>query len=161
MANPIPFPGCNKTLVAPKGMEDVVQPIQVYSTDQICVVASALTADELAEVLQTGIVWSTYVMGGTMPPSFIGSQKSVNEVIVQYGARKITPFSEHLVKQKRDASFFDKYIAARAQSEKLLAEYIDYLNKFRSVLVAVKDGGATIEDAIKAVEEDIAYMRKK
>lgn len=86
MARGIDFDGSNITLVAPSGMEDAVTSLPVHYDDGLVVSCWRLSADELAEIQRTGVVWLS-IIGNTMPPAFVGGHKS-DAIAVGRGPRQ-------------------------------------------------------------------------
>lgn len=75
MAQPFAFPEANVIYYPPAGMEEDVVPLHVRRLDGCLVSCWRLSAEELAEVLRTGVVWLS-VMGRMLPPVMISGRRS-------------------------------------------------------------------------------------
>lgn len=76
MAQPVGFEGTNFTFTAPDGMEDTVQDLSVCKFDGHTVSCWRLTEAELAQVVETGVVW-LQVTGHRMPPVYLSGKALV------------------------------------------------------------------------------------
>lgn len=79
MGAPVDFPEATRTLTAPHGLEDQVRPLRVAQGNHQLVSCWELTADEVAEVQATGLVWLSVWGAVTQPPVFVTGHK--HEVI--------------------------------------------------------------------------------
>jgi hypothetical protein len=88
VSEPVAFPGHNRTLAAPKGEENV-QPLPIFGNGTCCVSCWQLSAEELAEVIESGgKVFISIFMGKTLPPVFVGSESTTRGLIADYGVWK-------------------------------------------------------------------------
>jgi len=75
MAQPLAFPEANVIYYPPAGMEDDVLPLHVRRGDGCLISCWKLTAEEVAEILRTGVVWLS-VLGRGLPPVMISGRRS-------------------------------------------------------------------------------------
>lgn len=84
MARPVTdWPAANFVFTAPEGRDDVCD-LQVFKNPQYTVSCWKLSPEELAEVAKTGCVYLS-IMGGGMPPVFLGSEDEVRALIGEHG----------------------------------------------------------------------------
>lgn len=74
----------NVTFRAPAGRDDVVD-VKVFRNRGFLVMPVQLSAEELAEVNAAGGVVFISIMGGGMPPVFVGSESTTKDVIAECG----------------------------------------------------------------------------
>ena len=85
MAYPVNFKGTNFTYRAPQGRDDISD-LHVFK-NRICNVSCwELTPEELEEINRTGKVFLSSMSGDALFPAFVGSEKVVRSVVVDYGA---------------------------------------------------------------------------
>lgn len=71
---PVDFPEANRTFTKPAGMTDEeCQPLRVHDTGEALVSCWRLSAEELAEVQRTGLVW-LWVHGRGHPPASVEAE---------------------------------------------------------------------------------------
>lgn len=87
MSAPFEFDGYNKILTGPPGTENV-EDLPVFANGTCCVSAWKLTADELAEINKTGVVFISIFSGKSQPPVYVGSEQSVRDLVSDYGVWK-------------------------------------------------------------------------
>lgn len=78
------FSGTNVVMTGPEGLDDVMD-IHAFRTEQCCVTCWQLDGQELEEFFRTGKLYLSVVMGGGMPPVFIGTEKTTRELVANYG----------------------------------------------------------------------------
>lgn len=89
MGHGVDFPGTNRKLGPPKGMDETsVYTLPVYSNGACCVSKWALSPEELEEVQRTGCVYVSVFSGKSMPPIFVGGEEQVRQLIADYGVWK-------------------------------------------------------------------------
>lgn len=81
MATPIPIKGHNLTLGAPKGLEDEVIPLPVFTATPHVTSAWELTPGELEEIALTGKIYLA-VRGSTMPPVYIATESDMRNFLM-------------------------------------------------------------------------------
>lgn len=86
MASPVDFPGSNRLLGAPRGMEATVAPLHTFNNKVCSVSCWELSAAELEEIARTGRVWLSVFAGASQPPVYVGSASAVRGVVADYGA---------------------------------------------------------------------------
>jgi len=69
MATPTDFAEANLLLVGPEGRDDII-PLPVRRTDDSVVSRWELSAEEVREIAETGVVWLS-VIGRTAPPVYV------------------------------------------------------------------------------------------
>lgn len=74
MAEPAAFPEANDVLRAPPGMEDVVTRLPIRRADGCVISCWRFSAEEIAEILRTGVAWLA-VMGQTHPPLMVSGRR--------------------------------------------------------------------------------------
>jgi hypothetical protein len=84
MARAVDFEGSNKTLNAPKGVENVEQ-LHTFTNGRCSVSCWELDADELAEIARTGRVYLSVISGETQPPVFVSSESGMRAFVIDYG----------------------------------------------------------------------------
>jgi hypothetical protein len=65
---PVTFPSANRTLTAPRGMEQICGPLPVYTDGEFCISRWRPTWRERLAVLFGSSVWLWVVSGQTQPP---------------------------------------------------------------------------------------------
>jgi hypothetical protein len=87
MAEIVKWHGVNKTLLAPKGVEQsVVADLPVFNNGQVSVSCWRLTKEELADIIQDdGCIYLAVWFGPSQPPVFVGSEDSVRTLLVDFG----------------------------------------------------------------------------
>lgn len=76
MADAVGFEGANEVYAAPPGREDEVHDLQVYEGADHTASCWRLTAEELAEVNRTGVVW-VRIMGHSVVPFYVSGHALV------------------------------------------------------------------------------------
>ena len=76
MATPERFPEANLLLGPPQGCETDVNPLPVRRLEGCLVSCWRLTAEELAEVQRTGVVWLSVWGRRTQPPVMVTAIKA-------------------------------------------------------------------------------------
>ena len=76
--------GHNVTMMPPDGADDV-SPIRAFRNEHCCVTAWDLDDESLAEIIRTRRVYLTVLMGGGMPPVFVGTESEVRDLVANYG----------------------------------------------------------------------------
>lgn len=87
MANPIPWHGQNRRLIAPANIaKDIIQDLPVFNNGKLSVSCWQLTEIELCDIIQNGgKIYLAVVFGPSQPPVFVGSEDSVRELVIDYG----------------------------------------------------------------------------
>lgn len=86
MADAINFPGSNFTFTAPPDRDDVRDLHSFRQHDGPCNVSCwELRPEELDEVNRTGKVFLSVMSGLSFYPTFVGSERMVRSVVVDYG----------------------------------------------------------------------------
>ena len=75
MAAPIRFPEANLVLGPPQGCEDSVNALTVRRLEGSLVSCWQLTAEELAEIQRTGVIWLSVWGRQTQPPVLVTAFK--------------------------------------------------------------------------------------
>jgi hypothetical protein len=84
MAEAVPFFGANKVFRAPEGREDVSD-LHTFANGIANVSAWRLSAEELAEVNRTDIVFLSVLSADVFYPVYLGSEDSVRLLVADYG----------------------------------------------------------------------------
>lgn len=86
MSHPTQWYGANKILKAPKGVtEEQVQDLHVFNNGVVSVSRWELSNEAITEIIESGCIFISCFSGQTQPPIFVGSEKEVREVAVDYG----------------------------------------------------------------------------
>lgn len=85
MGHSTKFEGCNKVLTAPKGQEDRTHDLHTFNNGNVTVSAWVLSPEEIEEINKTGKIFLSVFFGPSPPPVFVGSEKSVKELVADYG----------------------------------------------------------------------------
>ncbi|WP_321385665.1 hypothetical protein [Rhizobium sp.] len=85
MGEPVSFPGQNMVLRAPPGQEETVRDLYTFTNGYCSVSCWQLSAEELAEINRTGMVFISIFSGRSQPPVFVGDEESVRSIVVDYG----------------------------------------------------------------------------
>jgi hypothetical protein len=89
MGSPVQWPGANRILAPPKGMDETqCSNLAVFSNGVTCVSCWELSEEELDEIIRSRCVFLSVFSGGTQPPVFVGSEDEVRRMIADYGAWK-------------------------------------------------------------------------
>lgn len=87
MSYPVDWHGTNKLLTSPKGVtkEQIVN-MHIFTNDKVCVSRWQLSPEAVEEIVKTGgLIYAGIYSGSTQPPIFIGSEKEIHEIAVDYG----------------------------------------------------------------------------
>ena len=87
MGRPLDFPEANVVYWPPAGLEDDVVPLQVRRDDHCLVSCWKMSADELAEIARTGVVWLS-VMGTALPPVMVSGRRAEVMPMLDSGAHR-------------------------------------------------------------------------
>ncbi|MBK8197000.1 MAG: hypothetical protein IPK75_01430 [Acidobacteria bacterium] len=84
MATPKQITGANLVMRAPPGDEDRVGDLHVYRNRGGLVSAWQLSDEEVAEIVRTRTVYLS-IMGGGMPPVYLGAESDMRAFTLDYG----------------------------------------------------------------------------
>lgn len=89
MARGIDWPQTNAEMGPPQGMDETqVNSLRVFQNREYCVSAWRLSDEEIAEIVRTKTVFLAVMMGGRMPPVYIGSKADVRDLVADAGPWK-------------------------------------------------------------------------
>lgn len=71
------FPESNKTLGAPRGMQDSCDPLAVWTDGKVCISRWRLSWRERIAALLYGRVWLRVYSGATQPPVAMSAERTV------------------------------------------------------------------------------------
>lgn len=86
MSEPVKFDGCNRDFGPPPGLEEMVGRLPCFTNGRVVVSAHKLSSDELARVIETGVVFVSVMSGASVFPIYVGSEDTVKAVASDTGS---------------------------------------------------------------------------
>ncbi len=85
MSEPVKFEGCTHDFGPPPGLDEMVGRLPCFLNGRTVVSAHKLSSEELARVVETGIVFVSVMSGVTVLPIYVGSEETVKAVASDTG----------------------------------------------------------------------------
>lgn len=86
MTRAVTWPGANKVLGPPQGMDETqVSNLPIFTNGVTCVSCWELSDEALAEIIRTKRVFISIFSGQTQPPVYVGSEDEVRDLVSDYG----------------------------------------------------------------------------
>lgn len=84
MGQAVPFAGCNHHYEAPEDRDDI-SGLPCFNNGQVTVSVWQLDPEEIDEIVRTGRIYLSVMMGKSMPPVYLGGEEATRMMVQDYG----------------------------------------------------------------------------